>query len=167
MANEVRTLFIGTDGEQTVDSETTQTQINRVVALECALEYNSQKITWKDLNDPEQPMTIFQAILKDRELRVGRHVLMAYRPAFAVITAIDKKAVRCEIYSGHDSLYLMYDLRSRELQGTRLPNYLESDPQGYDPAVFLKEALGIPENVSKPVLDAVHSVPKDSRSERK
>ena len=54
----------------------------------------------------------------------------------------------------------MFDLRSRELQGKKLPAFMDEDPQAYDPAKFLKEFMGIPEDVSKPILDEVHKGPE-------
>lgn len=155
-AHNAKVLLVGTDGEQVVDSATTRKQIAEVEALECALENEGQRLTWKDLDDPAQPRTIFQSILRDRELRVDKHTPMADRPAFAVITAAGSKAVRLEFYEGHDALQLVFDLRSRGLQGKDLPSFLESDPHAYDPAKFLKDALGIPEELSKPILEAVH-----------
>lgn len=154
--NKIRTLFIGADGEKVVNCATTRKQIAEVEALECALEHDGLAVTWKDLDDPEQPRTIFQSILQDRKLRVDEHTMMADRPAFAVITAREGKAVRLEYYEGHDALKLVFDLRARGLQGKSMPAFLESDPHAYDPAKFLKDLLGIPEEVSKPILDAAH-----------
>lgn len=155
--HEVKTLFIGADGEQVVDSATTQKQIAEVEALECVMENEGQALKWKDFDDTEQPRTIFQSILRDRKRRVDEHTLMADRPAFAVITAMEGKAVRLEYWEGHNALQLVFDLRSRELQGKELPNFLDEDPHAYDPAKFLKDLMGIPEDVSKPILEAVHS----------
>jgi len=82
--------------------------------------------------------------------------MMANRPSFAVITATGGKAVRLEYYEGNDALQLVFDLCSKELHGKKLPNILDEDPQAYNPAKFLEEALGIPESVSKPIIDEVH-----------
>ncbi len=151
-----RIMFVGIDGEQTVDSKTTLEQIQAIELLECALEHEGERLTWKVLNDPGEPRTIFQSILRDRKQRVDEHTLMADRPSYAVVTAAGNKAVRLEYYEGHDALRLVYDLRSKELQGKKLPFFLTSDPQAYDPVKFLAEAFGIPEDVSKPVLDELH-----------
>jgi len=150
------TLFIGTDGEQVVDSKKTLEQIQAVEALECILENEGEKISWKDLNNHDEPRTIFQSILRDRKRRVDEHTMMADRPSFAVITAAVEKAVRLEFYEGHDALQLEFDLRSKELQGKKLPNFMAEDSQAYDPAKFLEAFFGIPESMSKPVLDDVH-----------
>lgn len=160
--HEVKTLFIGVNGEQVVDSATTRKQIEEIEALECALEHEGSKLTWKDVNDPAQPRTIFQSILRDRKRRVDEHTLMADRPAFAVITTLNGMAVRLEYYEGHDALKLVFDLRARGLQGKSMPAFLDEDPHAYDPAKFLKEFMGIPEEVSKPILDAVHGERGDS-----
>jgi hypothetical protein len=151
-----KTFYIGTDGEQTVNSHKTNEQIKAVIALDCAFEHDGEKVTWNDLNNQEEPRTIFQSIMRDRYLRVDNHTLMADRPAFVVITAIDNKAVRMEYYEGHDALSLVYDLRSKELQGKKLSNFMDEDSQAYDPAKFLKDAFGIPEELSKPILDETH-----------
>jgi hypothetical protein len=115
-----------------------------------------EKVTWDDVDNPNEPRTLFQSILKDREMRVDKKTLMADRPSFCVITAADGKAIRLEFYEGHDALSLIYDIRSKELQGKRLPNFMDEDPQAYDPARFLRENFGIPEELSKPILDKVH-----------
>lgn len=81
---------------------------------------------------------------------------MADRPDFCVITAMDNKAVRLEFYEGHDALELVYDLRAKELHGKDLPKFMENDPQAYDPAAFLKEAFGLPEEFTKPLLEELH-----------
>lgn len=79
-----------------------------------------------------------------------------------VVTVMEGKAVRLEYYEGHDALSLVYDVRAKKLQGKKLPNFMDKDPQAYDPAKFLKEAFGIPEEISKPLLDKAHE--KDSRN---
>jgi len=56
-----------------------------------------------------------------------------------------------------DALSLVYDIRAKELEGKELPKWLESDPYAYDPAAFLEAMLGIPKEVSKPILDITHS----------
>lgn len=150
------TLSIGTNDEQVVDSKKTLEQIQAVEALECVLENEGEKISWKDLDNPDEPRTIFQSILRDRKRRVDEHTMMADRPSFAVITATGGKAVRLEYYEGHDALKLEFDLRSKELQGKKLPNFMAEDEQAYNPAKFLEEAWGIPESVSKPIIDEVH-----------
>ena len=157
------TLFIGTNGEQVVDSKKTLEQIKEVEALECALENEDEKISWKDLDDPDEPRTIFQSILWDRKRRVDEHTMMADRPSFAVVTAMGGKAVRLEYYEGHDALQLEFDLRSKELQGRKLPNFMAEDGQAYDPAKFLEEYFGILESVSKPIIDEAHKEQHDEK----
>lgn len=152
-----RTLLIGIDGEQTVNSETTQKQIDEIMKLDCSLiDQEESAITWKDVNNTDEPRTIFQSILRDRKMRVDQHTLMADRPSFSVVTALENRAVRLEYYEGHDALKLEYDIRSAELQDKELPDYMTADPQAYDPSKFLKDAFGIPEEVSKPLLDEAH-----------
>lgn len=153
---DAQTLFVGVDGEKAVNSEETGRQIDQVKALMCALEHEGEKLTWQAFDNPDEPRTLFQSILRDRKLRIDEKTFMADRPSFAVVTAIDGKAVRLEYYEGHDALSLQYDLRSKELEGKDLPNYMDRDPQAYDPVAFLQETFGIPEGVSRPILDEAH-----------
>lgn len=156
-------LFIGVDGEQTVNSHETLKQIEKVKSLECFLEHKGEKLTWNDFDNPEEPRTLFQSIRRDRGLRIDKKTFMADRPSFAVITAMDNKAVRLEYYEGHDALSLVYDVKSKELQGKELSNFLDEDPQAYDPAKFLREAFGISEEFSKPLLDEAHDKDKGEK----
>jgi CheY-like chemotaxis protein len=134
---ETKVLFVGVDGEQAVDSVTTQKQIDEVRKLECAfVKPDGKAMTWEDVDDPEEPRSLLQSILADRRYRVDVGELMADRPSFAVITAVGNKAVRLEFYEGHDALELACDLRSPELQGKELPKFMESDPQVYHPTLY-------------------------------
>ncbi|CCQ92869.1 hypothetical protein CULT_1110006 [[Clostridium] ultunense Esp] len=108
--------------------------------------------------DPEEPRTLFQSILKDRKIRVDKGQFMADRPSFAVITAKNGKAVRLEYYEGHDSLELVYDIRSQEFYNKELPPFMEKDEYGYDPSAFLEELFGIPKDISKPILEILHKM---------
>ncbi|MBT9160758.1 MAG: hypothetical protein DDT26_02054 [Dehalococcoidia bacterium] len=153
----VETLFIGVDGERTVGSDQTRRQIATVRALSCDLETKSgERVAWLDVDNTEEPRTIFQAILHDRELRVDQNTYMADRPAFCVITAIDGRAVRLEYYEGHDALTQRFDLRSKDLWGKALPNFMDVDPQAYDPVKFLSEAFGIRIKGLDVMLDEIH-----------
>lgn len=153
---EARFYFIGVDGEQVVDSTETQRQINEVKALVCGLEHEGRPLDWSIFDNPDEPRTLFQAIRRDRELRVDQHTFMADRPSFVVVTAIDNKAVRMEFYEGHDSLSLVHDLRAKELHGVELPQILEEDPEAYDPSEFLSKHFGIPVEFTKPILEHLH-----------
>lgn len=137
--DKTKILFVGIDGEKVVDSTTTQKQIDEIESLECVLSHKGQRLTWKEFDNPDEPCTLFQSIINDRKMRVDEHTLMADRPSFAVVTAMDVKAVRLEYYEGHDTLKLVYDLRAKELQGKKLPNFMEYGPHGYDPSKFLGE----------------------------
>ena len=72
------------------------------------------------------------------------------------MTAADGQAVRLEYYEGHDALSLRFDIRSPNLQGMSLPNFMDQDPQAYDPVEFLKTAFGMPEDFTKPLMDEIH-----------
>lgn len=152
----VRTLFVGIDGERVVGGEETRRQIEEVKKLRCALEYGGRKLDWDAFDDPREPRTIFQAILRDRKMRVDMEMLMADRPPFAVVTARGGDAVRLEYYQGHDALSLVHDIRAPELQGQNLPAFLEEDPCAYDPAECLEKLLGIPKEMTGPILEKAH-----------
>ena len=53
-------------------------------------------------------------------------------------------------------LKLEYDLKTKELSGAELPNFLDSNPKAYDPSKFLLEHLEIPVEFSKPILEHLH-----------
>ena len=150
-------MFIGVNGEKVVSGAETEAQITAVCALECALQSpDGEPITWADVNDPKEPMSLFQYVLADRRRRVDKHTFMADRPAFAVLTAVGNRAVRLEYYEGHDALECTYDLRSPELQGKPLPRFMDVDPQAYDPAAFLADVFGIPPEVARPLVEGMH-----------
>ncbi len=148
--------FIGADGEQVVDSIETAKQIEAVKKLSCSLQDDGNILTWNDFDNPEETRTLFQSILGDRKMRVDEKTFMADRPAFCVITEHEGSAVRLEYYEGHDALSLVYDIRAKELEGKDLPKWMESDPQAYDPVKFLKEAFGMPEALTKPIIEEIH-----------
>jgi hypothetical protein len=153
--------FIGTNGETTINSQETQKQIDEVKKLESALidEGTEEVLPWAAFDDGKEPRSLFQAILNDRRMRVDKGHLMADRPSFIVVTAHRSKAIRLEFYEGHDSLSLVYDIRSRELHSKKLPAFMESDPCGYDPIAFLSEhfpeIMKSPEEIKR-VLDEAH-----------
>ena len=155
----LQTLYVGINGEKVVNSVETKKQINRVKKLKSMLtNENGQPLDWYTFDNPEEPRTLFQAILKDRKMRVDKGQLMADRPSFAVITAKNGKAVRLEYYEGHDSLELVYDIRSPEFYNKELQPYMEKDEYAYDPSAFLEELFGIPKDISKPILEILHKM---------
>lgn len=115
-----RILLVGVDDKGTVDSKTTQTQITEILALECTL-YDKKPLTWGELDH------LLQGIAHDRRLRTDQHTYMADRPAFAAVSVAGSKVVRLEFYGGHDEFKLIFDLRSTELQGKKLPNFLNPE----------------------------------------
>ena len=115
-------FFIGVDFDEgkVVNSQVTQEQINRVKELNCKLQNQGELLNWETFDDPSEPRTIFQAILRDRQQRVDKKRIMADRPNFAVITAEGNDAVRLEYYEGHDYLIKRFDIRSKELENQKL-----------------------------------------------
>ena len=161
---ESKIFEIGFVNDRACDSETVRKQIAAVRELDCSSLVNPEDVnenvpSWDIFDDENEPRTLFQAILKDRKRRIDENTLMADRPNFAVITAVDNKAVRLEYYEGHDALSLVYDIRSKELIGKRLKNFMESDPQAYDPVEYLKSIFPMLEGKEtelKELLKEVH-----------
>ena len=143
-------LFVGHDGEKIVDSAETQRQIDRLTALPSKLVDQGEAIQWKALNDPAESRTLLQCVLGDRRERVDKKRLMADRPPIAVATIVDGQVVRLEFYEGHDGLEKTFDLRSAELQGKALPDWMGRDPRAYDQVAFLQQAFGLPEAFTIP-----------------
>lgn len=107
-------LFVGHDGDQVLDSTTTQQQIDTLVALPSALVSDGGKaIPWKALNDPAKPRSLLQFVLSDRRRRVDEHAFVTDRPAIAVATVVHGAVVRFEFYQGHDALSKTHDLLCR------------------------------------------------------
>ena len=152
----MKVLFIGADGNQTVTSIETRKQIEVVKLLQCDLMHGDEQLSWDDFDNPEAERTLFQSIERDRKTRIDEKTFMADRPSFAVVTEHEGRAVRVEYYEGHDALSLVYDIRSKELEGKELPNFMESDPQAYDPVKFLKDIFGMPEGITRPIIDEIH-----------
>ena len=161
---ESKIFEIGFVDDRACDSETVGKQIAEVRKLDCSLLVNPENISeavpsWDVFDNEAEPRTLFQAILKDRKRRIDENTLMADRPNFAVVTAVNGQAVRLEYYEGHDALSLVYDIRSKELLGKKLKNFMESDPQAYDPIEYLKSIfpqLAGKETELKELLKEVH-----------
>lgn len=152
----MKVFFIGAAGNQTVTSIETRKQIEAIKQLECDLMHGDKQLSWKDFDNPDEERTIFRSIEQDRKIRIDEKTLMADRPSFAVVTEHEGKAIRVEYYEGHDALALIYDVRSEELEGKELPNFMDSDPNAYDPVEFLKDIFGMPEDFTRPIIDEIH-----------
>ena len=146
------------EGYVACSSEKTKKQIEELKKYSLDLfTKNGEQVTWNDIDSPEEPRTILRAIVKDREIRIDKNTFMADRPSFAVCSIDENRIVRLEYYEGHDALKKEYDIRSKELQDQTLSDFLESDPQAYDPYAFLEKNFGIPKEISKPILDKLHN----------
>ena len=155
----MKIYYIGVDGEQTVNSSETLKQIEEIKQFECNLidhTENDKKLNWNDFYNVDDNRTLFKHILGDREIRVDNKTAMADRPSFCVLTEHENKIIRLEYYEGHDSLSLKYDIRSKELEGKELKNFMDKDENGYNPIEFLQEVFGIPAEISKPILEKAH-----------
>jgi len=118
-----------------VSSSETKKQIEAVKALECCLEHEGESLTWDVFDNPSEPRSIFQSIVKDREKRVDKRTIVETRPPFCVVTAIDNRVVRLEFYEGYRTLTLQYDVRAKELEGESLVNFMDEDPQAKEAVV--------------------------------
>jgi hypothetical protein len=126
MSEKERHIFIGTDGDQVVTYEKTFSQILHAKSLESSLEdEEGEPIQWEDLLTTSEGL--FTKVLNDKKRRVNERLCLETRPNFCVITVNDGKAVRLEYYEGADRLRLARDLRSKELKGRSLPNFLLDD----------------------------------------
>jgi hypothetical protein len=149
----IKTHYVGLDGENAVDCETTQVQINAVTALVCALvdpESGHRPADWRWANDPSEARTVFQLILWNRRACVDQQRLTAERPPFAVLTELDGAVVRLEFYDGQEPLECKYDLRSAALRGKALPRWSERHSHAYDPVVFQAAFPSIPPELNNP-----------------
>ena len=124
MAN-IELYIVGIEEGLPTSSSITRKQIDGVKTLECQLELEGESLSWDFFDDPDEPRTLFQAILRDREMRVDRAIPLENSPPFCVVTSMEGKAVRLEFYEGSDELNLRFDIRSRALEGAELPNYLK------------------------------------------
>lgn len=153
--------FIGVDGVNAVNSETTSKQIAEIKGYELNIfDVDGNKIEWKDL-DNENDRSLFRNIVLDREERIDNHTAMADRPPFIVCTIEDNKLIRLEFYEGHDSLELVYDLRRKEDQEKELKPYMAKDENSYNPVEFLG-SLGIDKDLAQKVLSMVHKSVEDN-----
>ena len=112
-------------GVTLASSSETRQQIDDVKSLECQLQIEGESLTWAFFDDPDEPRSLFQTILNDREMRVNRRIELENRPPICVITSMDGKAVRLEFYEGKYMLRLRFDIRSSALEGAKLPGYLK------------------------------------------
>jgi hypothetical protein len=124
---DIHFLMIGIGEKALASASETREQIDKIKALDCGLQVGGRSLNWHLFDNPRDPRALFQRILKDREMRVDWKAPLPNRPPFCVVTVMDDKAVRLEFYEGSAQLKLEYDIRSEELEGTGLPNYMKED----------------------------------------
>ena len=147
--------FIGVDGENAVNSETTLKQIEEIKKYELNIfDVDGNKITWADL-DNEDDRSLLKNIVEDRKTRIDNKIAMADRPPFIAVTIADNKIIRLEFYEGHDILELVYDLRQKCDIGKELKPYMAEDENAYNPIDFLG-SLGINKELAEKVISMVH-----------
>jgi hypothetical protein len=153
----MKTYFIGVDGNSVVNSSVTKLQISEVFLKFCDLvdPDTKKKLSWNDFYN-DDGRSLFKNILNDRKLRVDSNKFMADRPNFCVLTEFKNKIIRLEYYEGHDKLKLVYDIRCHELINKKMYNFMDEDPNGYNPGEFLEQVFGISKDITKPLLDKLH-----------
>ncbi|MCD6132782.1 MAG: hypothetical protein J7J16_00400 [Deltaproteobacteria bacterium] len=126
-----KTYFIGIKEGKIISSRETRKQIDEVKKLKCQLRHpiTGERLGWDSFDDPDDEKSLFQAILRDRKLRVDQGLLMMKKAPFCVITAVDDIAIRLEFYGGYRKTQLIADIRNRRLQGLRLPCFTDRNPE--------------------------------------
>lgn len=122
-------LVIGVEGETACPSELTREQIEKakkMYKLDLSM-YDGQVINWIDIDNPDNPHSLFQTIIEDRIARVDNGALMNSRPPYAVLTVVNNAVVRLEYYAGENDLRKTYDLRSQNLHNIELENHIHHD----------------------------------------
>ena len=119
--DEHRQMWLGMDpaddgeGYRAVGADATREQLAELREYDLAVRSeDGEPVPWDAIDDPDEPESICQHVVRDREQRVDNGTLMADRPPVAIFT-IDEDAgeiVRVEYYWGHDRLGLEYDLRA-------------------------------------------------------
>jgi hypothetical protein len=105
------------DGEhyRAVGADTTRRQLADLREYDLAVRTSEgEPVPWSAIDDADEPASICQHVIRDRERRVDDDTPMADRPPVAIFT-IDEDAgeiVRVEYYYGHDRLDLAHDLRA-------------------------------------------------------
>jgi hypothetical protein len=115
------------DGWKATDSQTTRAQADAVVSLPCTLVYEGELLPWTTFDDPDEPNTIFQSIVRDRYRRVDENFPMVNKPPFAVVTVERGRAVRLEYYAGYKHLVLIFDIRSYDWHDKNIPPFIKGD----------------------------------------
>ena len=102
------------EGHRAVGGDATREQLADLREYDLAVRSeDGEPVPWDAIDDPDEPESICQHVVRDREQRVDDGTIMADRPPVAIFT-IDEEAgeiVRVEYYWGHDRLGLEYDLR--------------------------------------------------------
>jgi hypothetical protein len=116
-----RQVWLGMDpaddgeGYRAVGADATREQLAELREYDLAVRSeDGEPVPWDAIDDADEPDSICQHVVRDREQRVDDGTLMADRPPVAIFT-IDEAAgevVRVEYYWGHDRLRLEYDLRA-------------------------------------------------------
>ena len=107
---DLKKLWIGIKNDKACDSKVTKEQIKSIKKFPISITYENKKLNWAHIDNLDEPRSLFQSIIKDRELRIDKRTLMADRPKFAVCTIEQGKVIRIEFYEGHNRLEKTFDL---------------------------------------------------------
>ena len=103
------------EGHRAVGGDATREQLADLREYDLAVRSeDGEPVPWDAIDDPDEPESICQHVVRDREQRVDDGTIMADRPPVAIFTIDDAggEVVRVEYYWGHDRLGLEYDLRA-------------------------------------------------------
>lgn len=97
--------------------------------IELLKEYNlnietkdGTKITWQHLEGHDK--AIFNTILRDRELRVDKGMVMGDKPRYCICSLKNSDIIRLQYFQGKDELQMVFDLRRKDLYESALNNYI-------------------------------------------
>jgi hypothetical protein len=162
----VQKIYVGVRNGRIVSSSTVKKHV-RTLQEKYALDihYKGQKVTWEQINDPENIRTIFQHIIEDRRLRNDHNIALADRPPFVILWEHKKRIVRLEYYEGHDALQLVYDIYAPK-QKKRQPSY--SEENNSDESLSSSQTIGgLAENMVENITGFnVHSHSSLSKEEK-
>lgn len=109
-------IWIGVNDakDKIVYAEETRAQIEKLKKYELdIIDEDGKPVKWENLDNPEEKRSLLQYIEGDRRMR--KEHIMAGRPPILIATVRDGKVVRIEFYTGHDSLSIEIDARSKDL----------------------------------------------------
>jgi hypothetical protein len=146
-------IFIGFKNNHVINSKDTFRQVLKLKKLKLNLHHeDGQDVQWLDIYDSSNPRSIIQAIILDRRRRVDYKSIMADRPSTCVVTINNDSIDRIEYYEGHDGLKLIYDIRSKSLQGVQLESSYKEEQE------IMNSSYGIRSFTNKPQIGIDYAI---------